>query len=283
MLGRGPADAFAVDFPELSLIEETSHAISQPLSEANLASFLAGATRIPQGAMSLPTIDADSDITASSFRMGLGHAFPTFGASEAAAHSRGLQGFSPTMFEPFFRDVFSVKEETSQFNEQEVAPLLHAPDAGALVAELDQSVFTQTSSNGVQLPQANLDNGLMFDLMIRCHAESTQAPHTIHDTPPSVMSTSPQPPPPPASAHVQKPTRPSDLIYDPSQPPLYTQQDIEHVLPPSLPMLTKLCPVDKAPADPSTEELQQYREFPRPILVFPLGLLITVNSQFMFS
>ena len=53
-LGRGPPDDFATAFPELSLIEETSNAISQPLSEANLASFVTGTPQVHQGAMSLP-------------------------------------------------------------------------------------------------------------------------------------------------------------------------------------------------------------------------------------
>jgi hypothetical protein len=113
VLGRGRADAFATAFPELSLIEETSNAISHPLSEANLASFVGGAPRLRQGAMSLPTIDTDSDITGSSFLGGPKHAFTPF-ASDIAGHSRALHGFSPTMFQPFFRDVFSVKEEPSR-------------------------------------------------------------------------------------------------------------------------------------------------------------------------
>jgi hypothetical protein len=260
MLGRSAADAFVADFPELSLIEETSNAISQPLSEANLASFVAGEPRIPQGAMSLPAIDADSDVTASSFRMGPNHAFTAFGASEVAAHSRGLQGFSPTMFEPFFRDIFSVKEETSQFTEQCVAPLLHAPDAGSLVTGLGQSDFTQTASNGVQSLEANLDSGLMFDLMMRTYADNTQAPHSTLASPSFAMPVSPTPTPlPPVPEPNRKPIHPSNLIYDPSQPLLYTQRDIEQVLPPSH-------PVDKAPAHPSKEELQQYRELPSPFL-----------------
>ncbi|KAI0248203.1 fungal-specific transcription factor domain-containing protein [Lactifluus subvellereus] len=251
MLGRGAADAFVADFPELSLIEETSNAISQPLSEANLASFVAGAPRIPQGAMSLPTIDADSDVTASSFRVGPNHAFTAFGASEAAAHSRGLHGFSPTMFEPFFRDIFSVKEETSQLNEQGAPPFLHAPDAGTLVAGLGQSDLTQMFLNGMQSLDANLDSGLVFDLMTNTYADNTQAPHSTQEPLPSVMPVPPTRPSPPAPVPNQELIHPSNLIYGFSEPPLYTQKDLEHVILPSPSM-------DKAPADPSTEEVQHY-------------------------
>jgi Fungal Zn(2)-Cys(6) binuclear cluster domain len=265
MLGRGAPDTCVADFPELSLIEETSNAISQPLSEANLASLVAGAPRLRQGAMSLPTIDADSDVTASSFRMGPDHAFTAYGASEAAAHSRGLRGFSPTMFEPFFRDIFSVKEEPSQPNEQGEAPLIHCPDAKTFFTGPSQSDSTQTSSNGAKPLDYNLDSDLMLDLMMHTYADNTPVPQPTQNPPPSAMPAPPtQHPLPQAPAPPnQKPIRPSDLIYDPFQPPLYTEQDIERVLPPSftVPLPPSSCPLnkDKVP-DPSAEELQGYRE-----------------------
>lgn len=264
MLGRGAMDAFVADFPELSLIEETSNAISQPLSEANLASFVAGAPRMPQGAMSLPTIDADSDVTASSFRIGPNHAFTAFGASEAAAHSRELHGFSPTMFEPFFRDIFSVKEETSQLNEQGAAPLLHVPDAETLVAGLSQSDLTQMFPHGMQSFDANLDSGLVFDLMTNTYADNTQASHSTQEPLLSAIPVPPtQPPPSPAPVPNQEVTHLSDLIYGPSEPPLYTQNDLEHVI-------LSSPSADKAPTVPSKEESQRYRE----LIPIHSGLLI---------
>jgi hypothetical protein len=166
VLGRDTADAIAANFPELSLIKETSNAISNPLSEANLASFGGGAPRIRQSAMSLPTIDAGSDITASSFCIGgPKHAFPAVGGSDVTGHSRGLHDFSPTMFEPFFRDVFSVEEEPSQEGEQGAGPLLHAPDAGTFVDALGQPDFILSFPNGTQSLDASLDGVLMSDLM----------------------------------------------------------------------------------------------------------------------
>lgn len=261
-LERGAADAFANTFPELSLIEEASNAIPQPLSEANLASFVAGASRIHhQGAMSLPTIDADSDMTASSFvRMGPNHAFTAFGASEVAGHSRGLQGFSPTMFEPFFRDVFSVQEEPSQQNEQSAAPLLHAPDAETLVDGLGQSDFMQTLPNGGQLAADanNMDGSLMSDLMRNIYCDNAQVPQLTQEpspTPLPVPFTLPTPALGPRPAPNTQPTYPPNLTYDHSKPPLYSQNDLEQFLPPPR-------PIDDSPPDPSTEELQQYRESP---------------------
>ncbi len=255
MLGRGGADAFATAFPELSLIEEASNAISQPLSEANLASFLGSAPRIHQGAMSLPTIDADSDITASSFRIGgPNHAFTAFGASEVAGHSRGLQAFSPTMFEPFFRDIFAVKEETSQQNEQGEAPLLHAPDAGTLVDGLGLSDFAQTSSNGVQSFDVNLNRDLVSDLMMNVY-DSTQLPQWTPDPLPApVVVSSSLPIPPSGEVPIAHPMYQSNLAHDPLKPPLCSQQTLGAAIPPPR-------PVDDGQPDPSTEELQHYREF----------------------
>jgi hypothetical protein len=253
-LERSAGNALASTFPELSLIEETSNAISQPLSEANLASFMAGAPQIHQGAMSLPTIDADSDITASSFQVARNYAFSAFNASEFAGHSRSLQGFSPAMFEPFFRDVFSIKEETSQQNEQSVAPLLHTPDAGALVDGLSQSDFIQTSTNGVQSLDPNMDSGLMSDLIMNTY-DNTQLPHLSDEPSPAPVPASCSLPAPPV--HHLQPIYLSNLIYDPSKPPLYTQQDLERVLPPPRPL-------DYCPSDPTAEGLQQYRGFPKP-------------------
>ncbi|KAH9993502.1 fungal-specific transcription factor domain-containing protein [Russula compacta] len=262
-LERGAADAFANTFPELSLIEEASNAIPQPLSEANLASFVAGVSRIHrQGAMSLPTIDADSDMTASSFvRMGPNHAFTAFGASEVAGHSRGLQGFSPTMFEPFFRDVFSVPEEPSQQNEQSAAPLLHAPDAGTLVDGLGQPDFMQILPNGGQsAADANMDGSLMSDLMRNIYSDNAQVLQLTQEpspTPLPVQFTLPAPAlapasaPAPAPAPNSQPTYPQNLTNDPSKPPLYTQKDLGQFL--WAPRL-----IDDGPPDPSTEELQQY-------------------------
>ncbi|KAF8499572.1 fungal-specific transcription factor domain-containing protein [Russula emetica] len=247
VLGRGTADAFATAFPELSLIEETSNAISHPLSEANLASFVGGAPRF-QGAMSLPTIDTDSDITGSSFRIGgPKHAFTSFGASGVAGHSRALHGFSPTMFQPFFRDVFSVKEEPSQENGQGAAPLLDAPDAEVFMNGVDQPDFTQSSPNGVL--DANLDRSLMSDLMSNVYIPMSQLMPEPSQV--SLPTSSSLPAPPSAPLPNPQPMYSSNPTYDPSKPPLYTQKDLE-------PLLSPQPPIDVSPPDPSTEELQHY-------------------------
>ena len=253
LIGQGvPAD-FASAFPELSLIEETSNAFSRPLSEANLASFMSGAPRIPQSAMSLPTIDVDSNVTASSIRQAPNYAFSAFGASEVAGHSRALHGFSPTMFEPFFRDIFSEEEETSHQNDLGAAPLLHAPDLDILVNGLDQSNSTQSFSDGVPSLDVNLDSSLMLDLISNTHSDNTQIPLTTHESPPAtVLTSSPPHAPPSAPGPKLHQTNPSYLIYDLSQTPLYTHEEVERFLPPSR-------PIEDGPAEPTTEELQQYR------------------------
>jgi len=255
-LGRGASDAFASAFPELSLIEEASNAISQPLSEANLASFVGGAPRVHQGAMSLPTIDASTDITASSFPLGgANHAFTAFGASEIAGHSRGLSGFSPTMFEPFFRDVFSIKEEASQQNDQNAAPLLHAPDTGMLVDGLGPSDFTQTSANDMQSFDINQNRILASDLMTNVYYDTTQMPHFTQDnTPAPAAVSSSLPVLLSVGVPTHQPVYAPNLTHDLSNPPLYSQRDLQWSLP--LPR-----PVDNTPPEPTTEELQQYRAF----------------------
>lgn len=250
VLGRGTADAFATVFPELSLIEETSNTISHPLSEANLASFVGGAPRLRQGAMSLPTIGTDSDITGSSFCIGgPKHAFTSFGASAVAGHSRALDGFSPTMFQPFFRDVFSVKEEPLQENGEGAAPLLDAPDAEAFINGVDQPYFTQPSPDGTL--DANVDRSLMSDLMSNVSYERIpmsqlmQEPSQVSVPTSSSLPTSPSAPlPNPQRIYASNPT------YDSSMPPIYTQKDLEPLSPQP--------PIDVSPPDPSTEELQHY-------------------------
>ncbi len=250
VLGRGPADAFASAFPELSLIEETSNAISHPLSEANLASFVGSASLIRQGAMSLPTIDTDSDITGSSFRIGgPKHAFTAFGASDVAGHSRALHGFSPTLFQPFFRDVFSVKEELSQETEQSAAPILDAPDADTFINGVGQPDFTP--SNGAL--DGNLDRGLVSDLMSNVYYESIpmsqllQEPSQVSAPASSSLPACPSAPlPNPQSVY------PSNPSYDSSKPPMYTQKNLE-------PFLSPQHPIDVSAPDPSTVELQHYR------------------------
>ena len=244
MLCRGTADAF----PELSLIEETSNAISQPLSEANLTSFVGSASRLSRGAMSLPTIDTDSDITGSSFRMGgPKHAFTSFGASDGAGPSRVLHGFSPTMFQPFFHDVFSVQEETSQENEQGAAPLLDAPDAEAFINGVGQPDFTQTSPNGAL--DANLDRSLMSDLMSNCYESFPMSQLMQEPSQVSVSTSSSLPTPPSAPLPNPQPMYTSNPTYE---PPMYTQKDLGPFLPPQP-------PIDVSPPDPTTEELQHYR------------------------
>lgn len=252
LLERGAPTDFAAAFPELSLIEETSNAISRPLSEANLASFMTGGTRVPQSAMSLPTIDIDSNITTSSLRPAQNYAFSAFGASEVAGHSGALHGFSPTMFEPFFRDIFSAKEGTSHQNDHCVAPLLQAPDLEILVNGLHQSNSTQSFSDGVPSFNTHLDSSLMLDLMANTYPDNTQAPPTAHESPPAtVPARSPLPAPPSAPTLKLHSTDPPYLTSDPSQSPLYTRQDVERLLPPPRPM-------EDGPAEPTTEELQQY-------------------------
>jgi hypothetical protein len=233
------------------LIEETSNAFSRPLSEANLASFMAGAPRIPQSAISLPTIDVDSNITTSSLRPAPNYAFSAFGASEVAGHSRALQGFSPTMFEPFFRDIFAA-EETPHQNDHGAAPLLHAPDLEILVNGLDQPTSTQSFSDGVPSLDVNLDSSLMLDLMSNTYSNNTQAPLTMYEPPAIVPAPSPLPAPPSAPAPKPHSTDPSYLTYDLPQTPLYTHQDVERFLPPPH-------PIEDGPAEPTEEELRQYR------------------------
>jgi hypothetical protein len=259
VLGRGTADAFATAFPELSLIEETSNTISHPLSEANLASFVGGAPRLCQGAMSLPAIDTESNITGSSFRIGgPKHAFTSFGASEVANHSRALHGFSPTMFQPFFRDVFSVKEEPSQENEQGAAPLLDAPDAEAFINGIGQPDFAQSSPNGAL--DANLDRSLMSDLMSNVYIPMSQLMPESSQV--SVPTSSSLLAPPSAPLPNPQPMYPSNPTYDSSKPPIYTQKDLE-------PFLLSQPPIDASPPDPSTVELQQYRVSSNLNLTFP--------------
>lgn len=251
LLGQGPPADFATTFPELSLIEETSNAFSRPLSEANLASFMSGAPRIPQSAMSLPTIDVDSNITTSSIRPAPNYAFSAFGASEFASHSRALQGFSPTMFEPFFRDIFSVEEEATHQNDHGAAPLLHAPDLDILVNGLDQDNSSQSVLDGVPSLNEDLDRGLMLDLISNTYPDNTQAPPKTHDTQPATLlapSTLPAPP----SAPAPKPHPTTEASHHASQTSLYTNQDMERFLPPPRPM-------EDGPAEPTTEELQHYR------------------------
>jgi hypothetical protein len=253
LLGQGPPADFATAFPELSLIEETSNAFSRPLSEANLASFMAGTPRIPQSAMSLPTIDVDSNITTSSIRPAPNYAFSAFGASEVAGHSRALQSFSPTMFEPFFRDIFSVKEEASNQNDHGAAPLLQAPDLDILVNGIDQDNSSQSVLDGVPSLNEDLDRGLMLDLISNTYPNNNQTPLKTHESPPAtLLAPSPLPAPPSAPAPKPHQTDASHLTYDMSQTPLYTNQDVERFLPPPRPM-------EDGPAEPTTEELQQYR------------------------
>ena len=256
-LGRGASDAFASAFPELSLIEEASNAISQPLSEANLASFGGSAPRVHQGAMSLPTIDASTDITASSFPLGgPDHAFTAFGASEIAGHSRGFQGFSPTMFEPFFRNVFSIKEEAPQQNDQSAAPLLHAPEAGMLVDGFGPSDFIQTSFlNGMPSFDVSQNRSLASELMTNVYYDNTQMPHLTQDnTLAPVATASSLSVPLSVGDPTPQPVYAPNLTHDLSKPPLYSQQDLQRSLP--LPR-----PVDDTPPEPTTDELRQYREF----------------------
>jgi len=252
VFGRGTVDAFATAFPELSLIEETSNAISHPLSEANLASFVGGAPRLRQAAMSLPTLDTNSDITGSSFRIGgHRHAFTSFSTSDLASPSRAFHGYSPTMFQPFFRDVFSVPEEPPQANEQGAVPLLDAPDAEAFINGAGQPDFTQSSPNGAL--DANLDRSLMSDLMSNIYYESIPMPQLMQE--PSKVSVPPSssfPAPPSVPVPNSQPMYPSNPTYDSSKPPMYTQKDLGPFHPPQPPM-------DISPPDPSTEELQQYR------------------------
>ena len=252
LLGRGAPADFATAFPELSLIEETSNAFSRPLSEANLASFMAGTPRIPQSAMSLPTIDVDSNITTSSIRPAPNYALSAFGASEVPSHSRALQSFSPTMFEPFFRDIFSVQEETLPQSDHCAAPLLHAPDLEILDSSLDQVNSSQSLSDGVPSFNLNLDSGLMLDLMSNTYSDNTQAPPTTYESPPIALRAPPLPPPPSAPAPNPHPTDASYMTSGPSQTPLYTDQDMARLLPPPPPM-------EDGPAEPTMEELQKYR------------------------
>ena len=244
VLGRGTADAFATAFPGLSLI-----AISHPLSEVNLSSFVGGAPQSCQGAMSLPTIDTDSEITGSSFRIGgPKHAFTSFGASDVTGHSRALLGFSPTMFQPFFRDVFSVKEELSQENEQGAAPLLDVPDADAFINDVGQPDLTQSPTNGAL--DANLDRTLISDLISNVYipmSQSMQEPPQV-----SVSTSSFLPAPPWASLSNPQPMYPSNQTHDSSKPPINTQKD-------SGPFLSPQPPINVSPSGPSTEELQHYR------------------------
>jgi hypothetical protein len=254
LLGRGPSDAFATAFPELSLIEEASNAISQPLSEANLASFVAGAPQIHHGAMSLPTIDADSDITASSFRLGrLDHAF----ISEAAGHSRGLHGYSSMMFEPFFRDCLSIKEETLQQNEQNAAPLLDAHDAGTLVDGFGPSDFAQMSSNGLQPFDVHVDNSLVSDLMGNI-SYNPPVQHLIQGPLSIPVTSSGLPVLPSTEVPTPQPMFTSNVEYDRFAPSPYSQQI------PAEPPVPPPRPADDGPPDPSREELEQYREFDSP-------------------
>ena len=244
VLGRGTADAFATAFPELSLIEETSNAISHPLSEANLASIGGGGPGLRQGAMSLPTIDTDSDINGSSFRIGGPKSF----GSDVTGHSRALRRFSPTMFQPFFRDVFSVKEETSQEDEQGPAPLLDDLDAEALITDVGQPDLTQSSSNAAL--DANLDRSLMSDLMSNVYYESIPMSQLMQE--PSVPTSTSLPALPSAPLPNSQPMYPSNPTYDSSRPPMYTQKDLE-------PFFSPQPPIEVGPPEPSTVELQHYR------------------------
>jgi hypothetical protein len=248
VLCRGTADAF----PELALIEETSNAISHPLSEANLSSFVGGTPALRRGAVSLPTVDTDSDITGSSFRLGgPKHAFTSFGASDVVGPSRALHGFSPTMFQPFFHDVFSVPEETLQENEQGAAPLLDAPDAEAFINGVGQPDFTQSSPNGAL--DADVDRSLMSDLMSNVYYESIPMSQLMPEPSQVIMPTSsPLPASPSALLPNPQPTYPANSTYDSSKPPMYTQKDSGPFVPPQP-------PIDVSPPEPSTVELQKYR------------------------
>lgn len=270
VFGRGPPDAYANAFPELSLIEETSNAISHPLSEANLASFVGGAPRLHQSAMSLPTIDTNSNITGSSFRIGgPKHAFTSFGASDVAGRARALHGFSPTMFQPFFRDVFAVQEEPSQENEQGAAPLFDAPDAETFINGVGQPDFTQSSPNGAL--DANLDRSLMSDLMSNVYDESIPMSQLMQEPQLLVPTSSSIPVPPSASPPNPQLMYPTKPTYD-SKPPMYTQKDLGPFHPPQP-------PIDVSPPDPSTEELQQYRVYST---LYPFSML-TLSVQFSSS
>lgn len=202
--------------------------------------------------MSLPTIDVDSNITTSSIRPAPNYAFSAFGASEVAGHSRALQSFSPTMFEPFFRDIFSVKEEASNQNDHGAAPLLQAPDLDILVNGIDQDNSSQSVLDGVPSLNEDLDRGLMLDLISNTYPNNNQTPLKTHESPPAtLLAPSPLPAPPSAPAPKPHQTDASHLTYDMSQTPLYTNQDVERFLPPPRPM-------EDGPAEPTTEELQQY-------------------------
>ena len=228
--------------------------MSQPLSEANLASFLAGAPRIiPQSAMSLPTIDVGSNITTSSIRPAPNYAFSAFGASEVAGHSRALHGVSPTMFEPFFRDIFSVKEETPHPNDYSMAPLLHTSDLEVFVNGIDQPDSTQSFSDGIQLFDVNLDSDLLSDLMSKIYPENPQTPLRTHGFPLTTFPISSSLPAPPSTqAPKLQPFDPLSLANDLCQTPLYTHQDVARFLPPPR-------PIENGPAEPTKGELEKYR------------------------
>ncbi|KAI0055744.1 hypothetical protein BV25DRAFT_1815158 [Artomyces pyxidatus] len=241
---------FASAFPELSLIEEANDAITQPLSEANMASFVemqASGSRMPQ-AMSLPTHDVVSNSnTVSSFRPMQNRAFTAYGASDRAgpAGGRNLSSFSSNMFEPFFRDVFAESKESpedaSPATENAPPPMMAGSALEALILPEFSGVddaFMMNGSLDLQPFMAELDSDLMYDMITNTYPEPAK----------------PEPEPEPAVV-------PAAREYAPPYPGLgpatkaspYTQEEVAQkvLIPPSL-------PVDPAPPEPTTEELQQY-------------------------
>ncbi|THH14460.1 hypothetical protein EW146_g5870 [Bondarzewia mesenterica] len=196
-------------FPELSLIEETSNAINQPLNEANMAQFgLIQRSDSPVShTRSLPNVDfAASTNTISSYAPSYNRAFTSFVPSETAGPIAGnLSSYSTDMFEPFFRDVFASTNTITEGPASNGSTVPSVPQMAATEPHLDgvsmpQHPISDFFSVGAAEPQPvidPLDEELMRDLLTNTFPHD--AADILQDSvlePPQVQETPAVPPPP---------------------------------------------------------------------------------------
>ncbi|KAI0046901.1 hypothetical protein FA95DRAFT_1309596 [Auriscalpium vulgare] len=242
-VARGPRDAFAQAFPELTLIEETSHAFASPLSAANVAAMAGSGLRASGQAISLPTEDVDSTVnTIESFQPRPNRAF----MSEFSGPQSHLSGFSSSMFEPFFRDVFAESkpslEVTPPTTTAAAPPMIATPDS---IPQPSLDGFIMPGMNGVDPAfgmndddaepfMAEYDNELLYDMLTNTTTENAWPSEPVKEE-----REFPAPYPGLAAATKAVPFSPEEVAR-------------QIALPPPV-------PVDpNPPPEPTLEDLQQY-------------------------
>lgn len=259
-----PDDFASSAFPELALMDpgmSNGHPPSQPLNAENLAQF--GSMMPPptrtgsplSHARSLPNFnfenwDLASSETLSSFAPSQ-HAFTSFGGPTGLAN---LGSFSNDMFEPFFRDVFALSsiQETAQDtipnNNDDLSMDQILSRDPQLHPVVDSFIFSGDSN------AQPLDDQLMHDMMVNTYPTPPEAEalDTMPPAPPLFQQQQQQPPAPPVpEVPLSQPTQTQP------EPPRPVSTASYPSPPNSLPTPTSSIPEE--PAEPTTEELQQYR------------------------